>query len=114
MLPPLALYGVASLSSLGKAYITTISFDNKHLSVLRQLGEYRGKQELYYRKSPSALDSLRQHAMIESVESSNRLEQITAPRQRIVGLVREKTVPNYRMQVGNKTYSSVPVLKSSS
>ena len=86
------------MPSLNKPYITKIVFDNNHLSVLRQLGEYRGKQELYYRKSPSALASLRQHAMIESVESSNRLEQITAPRQRIVGLVREKTVPKDRSE----------------
>lgn len=86
------------MNSLGKAFIAKIVFDNKHLSILRQLGEYRGKQELYYRKSLSALDSLRQHAMIESVESSNRLEQITAPRQRIVGLVREKTAPKDRSE----------------
>ena len=86
------------MSSLSKAYISKIIFDNRHLSVLRQLGEYLGKQELYYRKSPSALDALRQHAMIESVESSNRLEQITAPRPRIVGLVREKTVPQDRSE----------------
>ena len=103
MLPPLAvalppLHGDTDLNSLGKTYIAKISFENRHLSVLRQLGEYRGKQELYYRKSPSALASLRQHAMIESVESSNRLEQITAPRQRIVGLVREKTVPQDRSE----------------
>ena len=58
------------MSSLSKAYISKIIFDNKHLSVLRQLDEYLGKQELYCRKSPSALDALRQHAVIESVESS--------------------------------------------
>ena len=86
------------MNSLSKTYIAKITFDNSHLSVLRQLGEYRGKQALYYRKSPSALESLRQHAMIESVESSNRLEQITAPRQRIVGLVREKTAPQDRSE----------------
>lgn len=86
------------LHSLGKAYIAKISFDTEHLSVLRQLGEYRGKQELYYRRSPSALASLRQHAMVESVESSNRLEQIIAPRSRIVGLVREKTTPKDRSE----------------
>ena len=95
---PFSSNGVNHLHSLSDPYIAKIVFDSKHLSILRQLGEYRGKQELYYRKSPSALDSLRQHAMIESVESSNRLEQITAPRQRIVGLVREKTMPKDRSE----------------
>ena len=94
------LYGSAEsrLGSLSKAYLEKIIFDNSHLSVLRQLGEYFGKQELYNRKSPSVLEDLRQHAMIESVESSNRLEQIIAPRSRIVGLVREKTMPQDRSE----------------
>ena len=86
------------MGSLSKAYITKIIFDNSHLSVLRQLGEYSGKQELYNRKSPSVLEDLRQHAMIESVESSNRLEQIIAPRSRIVRLMREKTIPQDRSE----------------
>ena len=95
---PFTSDGVGYLHSLNESYITKIIFNNGHLSILRQLGEYRGKQELYYRKSAAALDSLHQHAIIESVESSNRLEQITAPRQRIVGIVREKTMPKDRSE----------------
>ena len=86
------------MSSLDTEYIAKLKFDSSHLSMLRQIGEYRGKQELYHRRSPAALESLRQHAVIESVESSNRLEQIVAPRPRIVGLVREKTVPQNRSE----------------
>jgi len=41
---------------------------------LSDLGEFRGKQELYTRQSPLRLKSLREHAMIESAVSSNRIE----------------------------------------
>ena len=33
---------------------------------LADLGEFRGKQELYTRQSPQRLKSLREHALIES------------------------------------------------
>lgn len=37
---------------------------------LADLGEFRGKQELYTRQSPQRLKALREHALIESAESS--------------------------------------------
>ena len=43
---------------------------------LADLGEYRGKQELYTRQSPQRLKALREHAMIESAVSSNRIEGV--------------------------------------
>lgn len=44
---------------------------------LSDLGEFRGKQELYTRQSPPRLKALREHAMIESAVSSNRIEGIS-------------------------------------
>lgn len=44
---------------------------------LSDLGEFRGKQELYTRQSPQRLKVLREHAMIESAVSSNRIEGIS-------------------------------------
>ena len=43
--------------------------------------EARGKQELFEQQKPEVLKSLRQVAIIESTESSNRLEGITAPQK---------------------------------
>ena len=43
---------------------------------LSDLGEYRGRQELYTRQSPQRLKSLREHALIESAVSSNRIEGV--------------------------------------
>jgi hypothetical protein len=37
---------------------------------LADLGEFRGKQELYTRQSPQRLKILREHALIESAVSS--------------------------------------------
>jgi hypothetical protein len=41
---------------------------------LADLGETRGKQELFTRQTPQRLKVLREHALIESVVSSNRIE----------------------------------------
>ena len=43
---------------------------------LDTLGEFRGKQELYTRQSPQTLRVLREHAVIESTVSSNRIEGV--------------------------------------
>ena len=43
---------------------------------LAELGEFRGKQELYTNQAPQRLKTLREHALIESAVSSNRLEGV--------------------------------------
>jgi len=50
---------------------------------LADLGEFRGKQELYTRQSPQRLKTLREHALIESAVSSNRIEGVTADPARL-------------------------------
>jgi len=65
---------------------------------LRALGEAKGRQELFARQTPQALETLRQAAIIQSTESSNRIEQITAPLKRIQELVAERTTPANRSE----------------
>src|SRR3990170_27420 len=43
---------------------------------LADLGEARGKQALFTRQSPQRLKVLREHALIESSVSSNRMEGV--------------------------------------
>lgn len=43
---------------------------------LTDLAEARGKQELFTRQSPQKLKVLREHALIESAISSNRIEGV--------------------------------------
>lgn len=50
---------------------------------LADLGEFRGKQELYTRQSPQRLKVLREHALIESAVSSNRIEGVAVDAARV-------------------------------
>ena len=50
---------------------------------LSDLGEFRGKQELYTRQSPQRLKALREHALIESAVLSNRIEGISVEPARV-------------------------------
>ncbi|MEA2601476.1 MAG: hypothetical protein QOF89_2468 [Acidobacteriota bacterium] len=72
---------------------------------LADLGEANGRQELFTRQSPQRLKALREHAMVESAVSSNRIEgvEIDASRVRTVVLGRpalrdrnEEEVRGYR------------------
>jgi Fic family protein len=61
---------------------------------LSDLGEAKGRQDLFTRHSPQRLNALREHALIESAVSSNRIEgvEIDASRARAIVLGR----PNLR------------------
>ncbi|MCX5861106.1 MAG: Fic family protein [Deltaproteobacteria bacterium] len=50
---------------------------------LADLGEARGKQELFTRQSPQRLRFLREHSLIESAVSSNRIEGIEIDKPRV-------------------------------
>jgi len=50
---------------------------------LADLGEARGKQDLFAAQSPQVLRVLREHALIESAVSSNRIEGVEIARERI-------------------------------
>jgi len=51
--------------------------------LLAELGEARGKQELFTKQSPQKLKILREHALIESAVSSNRIEGVVIEQSRI-------------------------------
>lgn len=84
--------------SLTSQYLDRISFSGEDLSTLKQLGEYRGRQELYRERSPETLALLKSVAVIESAESSNRLEGVTASHDRIEALVLRPTAPTNRSE----------------
>jgi Fic family protein len=50
---------------------------------IADLSESRGKQELFTRQSPQKLKALREHALIESAVSSNRIEGVTMDQKRV-------------------------------
>lgn len=51
------------------------------------IAEYKGRQELYTRQSPQLLKSLIEMALIESAESSNRIEGVTVEKARLKPLL---------------------------
>ena len=50
---------------------------------IAELAEARGKQELFTRQSPQRLKALREHALIESAVSSNRIEGVEIEPSRV-------------------------------
>jgi hypothetical protein len=54
---------------------------------LAELGEALGKQELFTKQSPQKMKILREHTLIESTISSNRIEGVTVDQSRIHTLV---------------------------
>ena len=54
---------------------------------LGDLGEARGRQELFTRQAPQRLKALREHALIESAVSSNRIEGVTVEPGRVRELI---------------------------
>jgi Fic family protein len=81
------------MNSVDPNFVSRITLGPGHVATLRVIGEYRGKQEIYTHQSPEALETLRKLATVESVESSNRLEGITAERLRIEGMVLRSAKP---------------------
>jgi Fic family protein len=66
------------------------------LQTIRQLGEFKGRQQLYTEQYPQVLKALQHAAQIESTESSNRIEGVTAPHERIAEIVAHRTKPRNR------------------
>lgn len=86
------------MHSLTTVFLNKLSFNEGHISLLKTLGEFKGKQELFFNQTPEILNTLRSVAIIESSESSNRLEGITAPHKRIQNIVIKKTEPRNRSE----------------
>ena len=81
-----------------REYLAKLRFDAQQLATLRALGEYRGKQQLYVAQSPAVLSDLRQVAVVESTESSNRLEGVVVAAHRLKSLVLKNATPKSRSE----------------
>ena len=60
--------------------------------------EARGKQDLWIKQKPEVLDALREQAMIQSAESSNRIEGVTVAANRLRPLVIGRARPRDRSE----------------
>ncbi len=85
----------------------TLLLPARMLQTFRTIGEYKGKQNLYQEQSPQTLSRLREVAIIQSTESSNRIEGITASHARIEQLLAKKTKPQNRSEQEIVAYRNV-------
>lgn len=86
------------MNSLTVGYLDKLRLGAADGSTLKALGEYRGRQELFRRQTPELLSALRDAAVIESTESSNRIEGVLAPHHRVEALVLKAATPRNRSE----------------
>ena len=79
------------------------------LMTMRSLGEFRGRQTLYADQSPEVLDTLRRVAIVQSTESSNRIEGITVAPGRVEALVAKKSKPQPLLAGQSVRWFEVPL-----
>ncbi len=85
------------MKSLDEQYLENQSAPIIMMSgTLRKLGQYQGKQELFLQRRPELIKTLKEVAMIQSTESSNRIEGINVPHARLEKLLKNKTQPKNR------------------
>lgn len=66
--------------------------------LLETLAEAKGRQQLFEKQSPQVLKTLREMALIESTESSNRIEGVTVDKGRLRPLVLANATPRDRSE----------------
>ena len=66
--------------------------------LVSSIAEYKGKQELYSKQSPQILKALVEMALIESAESSNRIEGVTVDKNRLKPLILGHSKPRDRSE----------------
>jgi Fic family protein len=86
------------LSSFATPFLASLAVPPRMVQTIRLIGEHKGRQELYRLQAPEKLENLRQVAVIQSVESSNRIEGVVAAPGRLEALMREKTTPRDRSE----------------
>jgi len=88
----------APVPSLSDDYLQQLRFAPEQAAAMRAVGEYHGKQALYYRQAPETLKALRESAVVESIESSSRIEGVTVAPARLEPLVRLEADPRDRSE----------------
>lgn len=68
--------------------------------------EFKGKQQLYYAQAPQKLKTLREHALIESSISSNRIEGVNVDQTRVKAVVLGKSLLRDRDEEEVRGYQS--------
>jgi len=92
------------MMSFRGGWLANLRFPFDTVGLLTDVAEARGRQELYTRQEPQRLKALRETALIQSVESSNRIEGVTIAPDRLVPLVLENAKPRDRSEEETQGY----------
>lgn len=76
--------------------LSALRWDAEVLSLVAQIHECKGRQEMFLAQKPAALSRLVEIAKIQSTEASNKIEGIITTSTRVKQLCEEKTVPRNR------------------
>jgi Fic family protein len=86
------------MKSFEHGYLYDTPLSHALLKDIHTVGVFLGRQNLHSEQSPEVLETLRRVAIIQSTESSNRIEGIVVPRERLAPLVEKKTRPRDRSE----------------
>jgi Fic family protein len=78
--------------------LTGLNFPLGTAWLMADVAEARVRQDFYTKQAPQLLTALRETALIQSVESSNRIEGVTVAPDRLVPLVLENAKPRDRSE----------------
>jgi Fic family protein len=95
------------MNSFSSAFLPDLKIPQRIITMIRKLGENKGRQELYKKQAPEMLENLRHVALIESTESSNRIEGVVADHKRLRAIVEEKAKPANRSEAEIAGYRDV-------
>lgn len=103
--------------------IKDAKWDSDVLSLIAAIYKEVGKQELYLKQQPQALEKLVEIARMQSTQSSNAIEGIVTTSTRMKALVEEKTMPlnrdeqeiaGYRdaLNIIHESFDAIPITRN--
>lgn len=93
--------------SFRDSYMKKLTYDARLTNMIARVSLFKGKEQLYTEQLPEVLEHLKRVAIIQSTESSNRIEGITLPSGRLEKLLRERLDPKNRSEAEIAGYREV-------
>ena len=86
------------VNTFSKNFINTVQFHPSTTWLLTQCSEARGMQEMWNKVRPETLKRLKESAIIQSTESSNRIEGVEVEKSRLIPLAIGNSKPRDRSE----------------
>jgi len=84
------------MGSFSRSYLFNLTFATSTTWFISQCSEARGMQEMWRKMRPEILKKLKESAIVQSTESSNRIEGVEVEKDRLLPLVLGKSKPRNR------------------